>query len=309
MKASPGRRLRDMLAGPEVVLAPGAYEPLVARIIEKVGYPAIYAGGSGISSAVFGRPDMGLTTMTEVRDAVRNIANAVSLPVLGDIDQGFGDIINVRRSIREFEWAGLAGIHIEDEAGASKHASGSVPVPVDRMCEKVEVAAAAREDADFMIFARSDALRTLGMEETIHRCRQYIEAGADGLWVFTGLNGTVEEFAHIARAFPDLPLIFDWSVRATEARVPLSEVRAMGYRLVILPNLVMFGLVNEATRLLTHVRERESMAELVAQVAPIGLVDELVGLVEARDFQRKHSAPSYVGSGEVPRFVIGEHPD
>jgi hypothetical protein len=83
----------------------------------------------------------------------------------------------------------------------------------------------------------------------------------------------------------------------------------MGYRLVILPNLVMFGLVNEATRLLTHVRERESMAELVAQVAPIGLVDELVGLVEARDFQRKHSAPSYVGSGEVPRFVIGEHPD
>src|SRR5579884_2930526 len=139
-QTSPGRRLRDALGSGEVLVAPGAFNPLLARLIERAGFPAIYAGGSGISSVMYGRPDMGLSSMTEIRDVVRNVAGATSLPVLGDIDQGFGDLLAVSRSVKEFEAAGLAGVHIEDEAGASKHAQGSTPSPVERFCEKLQVA-------------------------------------------------------------------------------------------------------------------------------------------------------------------------
>ncbi|HEY1518009.1 MAG TPA: isocitrate lyase/PEP mutase family protein [Solirubrobacteraceae bacterium] len=304
---SPGRRLRDALQSDTPVIAPGAFNPLLARLIERAGFPAIYAGGSGISSVVYGRPDMGLSTMTEIRDVVRNIAGAVSIPVLGDIDQGFGDLLAVSRSVREFEAAGLGGVHLEDEAGASKHAQGSTPIPVERFCEKLQVALEARTDPDFMLFARSDALRPEGMKATIDRCRAYVDAGADGLWVFTGLSGTPDELTEIAEAFPDVPLIYDWTVRGIEARAHLDEIRAMGYRLVIVPNLFLFAQVAQADRMLREIQEQGSIAHLLGEVAPVPLVDEVVGLEAARAFQRQHSAPTYVSDAGGKHWTFGDH--
>lgn len=306
-ETSPGRRLRDTLQSEEVVIAPGAFNPLLARLIERAGFPAIYAGGSGISSVVYGRPDMGLSSMTEIRDVVRNIAGATPIPVLGDIDQGFGDLLAVSRSVQEFEAAGLAGVHIEDEAGASKHAQGSTPIPVERFCEKLQVALEARTDPDFMIFARSDSLRVEGMEATLARCRAYVEAGADGLWVFTGLSGTNEELTEIAQAFPDVPLIYDWTVRGIEARAHLDEIRQMGYRIVIVPNLFLFAQVAQADRMLREIQEQGSIAHLLDEIASVPLVDEVVGLDAAREFQRRHSAPTYVAEAGGRHWTFGEH--
>jgi 2-methylisocitrate lyase-like PEP mutase family enzyme len=304
---SPGRRLRDALASDDVVIAPGAFNPLLARLIERAGFPAIYAGGSGISSVVYGRPDMGLSSMTEIRDVVRNIAGAASIPVLGDIDQGFGDLLAVSRSVQEFEAAGLAGVHIEDEAGASKHAQGSTPIPVDRFCEKLQVALEARTNPDFMLFARSDSLRVEGMKATLDRCRAYVDAGADGLWVFTGLSGTTEELTEIARAFPDVPLIYDWTVRGIEARAHLDEIRTMGYRIVIIPNLFLFAQVAQADRMLREIQEQGAIAHLLEEVASVPLVDEVVGLDAAREFQRRHAAPTYVAEAGERLWTFGEH--
>ncbi len=304
---SPGRRLREALQSDTPVIAPGAFNPLLARLIERAGFAAIYAGGSGISSVVYGRPDMGLSTMTEIRDVVRNIAGAASIPVLGDIDQGFGDLLAVSRSVREFEAAGLGGVHLEDEAGASKHAQGSTPIPVERFCEKLQVALEARTDPDFMLFARSDALRAEGMQATLDRCRAYVDAGADGLWVFTGLSGTPDELTEISEAFPDVPLIYDWTVRGIEARAHLDEIRTMGYRLVIVPNLFLFAQVAQADRMLREIQEQGSIAHLLAETAAVPLVDEVVGLNAAREFQREHSAPTYVADAGGKHWTFGDH--
>ena len=303
---SAGAKLRRALKENRLTVAPGAYDPLLARIIEHVGFPAVYAGGSGISSAMYGRPDMGLSTMTEIRDVARNIAGAVSIPVLGDIEQGFGDLINVRRTVREFEAAGLGGVHLEDESGASKHSHGSVPIPVERMVEKIGVACAARTDPDFMIFGRCDGLRPLGMKETLERSRAYVDAGADGLWVFTGNDADPREMEEIAKAFPDAPLIYCWSVRGVECRLPLDQIESMGYRMVIAPNLMLFGLIAEAMRLLTEIKEKGSMDGLLDRIASVEVVNDLVGLKEAREFQASLSEPAYVDPTRK-QWVLGGH--
>jgi 2-methylisocitrate lyase-like PEP mutase family enzyme len=307
-RESPGAKLRRALQENRLTVAPGAYDPLLARIIERVGFPAVYAGGSGISSAVYGRPDMGLSTMTEIRDAAANIAGAVSVPVLGDIEQGFGDLINVRRTVREFEAAGLGGVHLEDESGASKHPHGSVPIPLERMVEKIQVACAARTDPDFMIFGRCDGLRPLGMKETLKRSRAFVDAGADGLWVFTGNDADLSEMEEIANAFPDVPLIYCWSVRGVECRVSLEQIESMGYQMVIAPNLMVFGLIAEATRMLTEIKEKGSMEGLLDRLAPVGVVDDLVGLTEARAFQSALSEPAYVDPTQKRWVMTGHGP-
>jgi 2,3-dimethylmalate lyase len=303
---SAGARLRRGLKENPLTVAPGAYDPLLARIIERIGFPAVYAGGSGISCAAYGRPDMGLSTMTELRDVAGRIAGAVSIPVLGDIEQGFGDLINVRRSVREFEAAGLGGVHLEDESGASKHSHGSVPIPVERMVEKIKVACAARTDPDFMIFGRCDGLRPLGMRETLDRSRAYVDAGADGLWVFGGNDADPREMEEIAAAFPDVPLIYCWSVRGVECRLPLDQIQSMGYQMVIAPNLMLFGLIAEAMRLLTEIKEKGSMVGLLDRIASVEVVDELVGLKEARQFQASLSEPAYVDPTRK-QWVMGGH--
>ena len=306
MTESPGAKLRSALTENTVTVAPGAYEPIQARLIERIGFPAVYAGGAGISCGIYGRPDMGLSTMTEVRDAAGNIANAVSIPVLGDIDQGFGDLINIRRSVREFEKAGLAGVHIEDEAGASKHAHGAVTIPVEQMCEKIRVACEARTDPDFMIFGRCDSFQTRGMKETLERSRAFVDAGADALWILTGYEVELHEAEEIAKAFPDVPLIYDWTVRGVEALTSLEQIESMGYRMVIAPNLMIFGMIAEAERLLTEVKVKGSIAHLLERIADADLVDELIGLKEARAFQASLSDPSYVEPGQK-RWVMSGH--
>ena len=309
MNSSPesaGAALRRTLSDNTMIVAPGAYEPVQARIIERVGFPAVYAGGSAISCAVYGRPDMGISTMTEICDVAGNVARAVSIPVLGDIDQGFGDLINIRRTVREFERAGLAGVHIEDESGPSKHAHGSVPIAVDKMCEKIRVACEARLNQEFMIFGRCDSFQTLGMRATLERGRAYIDAGADALWVLTAYDVEMSDLEEIGKAFPDVPLVYCWTVRGIEATVSLQQIEAMGFRMVIAPNLLLFGMIAEAERLLTEMKVSGSIAQLLERIASIALVDEVVGLNDARAFQAALSDPTYVVPGKK-RWVMGAH--
>ncbi len=285
--ANPGRRLRELVASDTLVVAPGAFDPFVGRIIQREGFPAIYAGGSAISNANFGRPDMGLSTMTEVRDIARNIAAAVDIPVLGDIDQGFGDLLNVRRSVREFEAAGLAGVHMEDEGGPSKDARGQLPVSTERMVEKLTVALEARRDPEFMVWARCDAMPTLGLDDAIARGHAYAEAGADGLWMFAP-GASTEEVERIARELTEVPLIYNMTVRGTGPAFTLSRLEDLGFSMVIIPNLLFFGMTREASRILRELTSTGSIADLAASAATPQEMEALNGMVFAHQFQLRH---------------------
>src|SRR4051812_12255122 len=152
------RRLRELLAGPGPLLAPGAYDALSARLVEAAGFQAVYMTGFGTAASLLGRPDVGLLTMTEMVDHARRIVEAVDVPVIADADTGYGNPLNVIRTVQAYERAGVAAIHLEDQVAPKKcgHMEGKQVIPAEEMAEKVRAAAAARADADFVLIARTD---------------------------------------------------------------------------------------------------------------------------------------------------------
>ncbi len=179
------RRLRELLAGPDPVLAPGVFDGLGARLVEEAGFPAVYMTGFGTAAALLGRPDVGLLTMSEMVDNAARIAAACELPVIADADTGYGNSLNVIRTVQEYERAGVAGIHIEDQVAPKKcgHMEGKQVIPPAEMEAKIRAAVAARQSPDFVIIARTDARAVEGMDSAIERALRYREAGADVLFV------------------------------------------------------------------------------------------------------------------------------
>src|SRR6201986_161813 len=177
--------LGGMFDAGDTVLAPGCYDALGARLIEEAGFPAAYMSGFSSAASHLGRPDIGLMALAAMVDNARRIASAVEIPVIADADTGFGNSINVIRTVREYEAAGVAAIHIEDQVMPKKcgHMSGKQVVPAEEMAAKVSAAVAARRSPDFLIIARTDARAVEGLESALARARRYREAGADALFV------------------------------------------------------------------------------------------------------------------------------
>ena len=171
-------RLRELLAQPEPLVAPGAYDALSARLVEQAGFDVVYMTGFGTTAALAGRPDVGLLTGTEMIDNARRIAAAVDVPVIADADTGYGNAINVVRTVQAYEQAGVAGIHIEDHVMPKKcgHMSGKAVIPADEMVGKIRAAVAARRDPDFLLIARTDAAAVEGLSAAIERARASVRA-------------------------------------------------------------------------------------------------------------------------------------
>ena len=178
-------RLRELLARPEPLVAPGAYDALSARLVEQAGFDVVYMTGFGTTASLAGRPDVGLLTGTEMVDNARRIAAAVDVPVIADADTGYGNAINVVRTVQAYEQAGVAGIHLEDQVMPKKcgHMSGKAVIPADEMAGKIRAAVEARRDPDFLLIARTDAAAVEGLAAAIDRGRAYADAGADVLFV------------------------------------------------------------------------------------------------------------------------------
>ncbi len=178
-------QLKQLLQSKKAVLAPGAYDALSARIIEKVGFQVIQCTGYGIAASVLGTPDIGLLSMDEMLCATRNICNAVDIPCMGDCDTGFGNVINVYWTIQRFEQAGCAGINLEDQVLPKRcgHMDGKQVIPMEEMEQKIRAAVKARKDPDFVINARTDAIAVYGVDEALKRAKAYIAAGADMIFV------------------------------------------------------------------------------------------------------------------------------
>ena len=219
-------KLRQMLGSDKMVVAPFILNALHARIAEQTGFEAVYMTGSG-TSAEKGFPDVGLLTQTEMVQNARYIAAAVSVPVICDADTGYGNVINVRRTVREYESAGVAAIHIEDQAFPKKCGffEGKQVIPQEEMVQKLRSALDARTDPDFIIIARCDAYAVTGWEDTVRRCHTYLEAGADMVFV-DGIE-TVDDLSRYAADLGNLPRMYNGDL------APTQDVANLGYKLMI----------------------------------------------------------------------------
>jgi methylisocitrate lyase len=229
---SPGNRLRQTWATGPVAL-PGAFNALTARIAERLGFRAVYLSGGALSAGA-GVPDVGLLTLTEFADEARRLAAATSLPLLCDADTGFGEALNVERTVHELESAGAAGIHLEDQLFPKRcgHLSGKSLVEPAVMAAKVRAAVGAKRDPDFVVIARTDARGVTGFDDAVRRAKLYLEAGADA--IFPEALESADEFARFAREVR-APLLANMTEFGRGPLLAVAELGAMGYAMVLYP--------------------------------------------------------------------------
>jgi 2-methylisocitrate lyase-like PEP mutase family enzyme len=234
---SAGARLRQLLDGPEPVVAPGAYDCLTARIVQDAGFPAVYMTGAG-TAASLGYPDYGLLTMSEMAANAARIAATVAVPVIADADTGFGNELNVVRTVREYTAAGVAALHIEDQVFPKRcgHLDRKQVIGADEFVSKVRAAAENRPDPDLVLIARTDARAVVGLDEAIERVNRALEAGADV--AFVEAPQTLDELAEIPRRVSG-PCLLNIVAGGRTPDVSLQQAAELGYRLVIVPVLLL----------------------------------------------------------------------
>jgi len=274
LKRSPGAELRKRMGGDLVVL-PGVWDAITARIAEGAGAQGLYLTGAGVTNSQLGTPDVALLTLLEMAEQARNVCDAVSIPVIADADTGYGGTWNVLRAVREFERAGLAGMHIEDQVIPKKcgHLDGKELVSREEMESKVRAAVQARTDDSFLVVARTDARGVSGLEEAVARAKAYVMAGADVIFP-EGLESK-EEFAEF-RSRVDAPLLANMTEFGKTPLITVDEFRSLGYNLVIFPMTafrVMMKAVEDAVRvllsegtqqpLLERMRTRQELYDLI----------------------------------------------
>jgi carboxyvinyl-carboxyphosphonate phosphorylmutase len=272
------------------LLAPGAYDALSARLIEAAGFPVVYMTGFGTAAGRLGRPDVGLLGMSEMVDNARRIVEAVEVPVIADADTGYGNPINVVRTVHEYERAGVAAIHIEDQLAPKKcgHMEGKQLIPCEEMVQKIRAAVAARRSPEFLLIARTDARAVEGLDAALDRARRYREAGADVLFVEAPQTG--DEIRAVADAFPDVPLLFNWAEGGKTPPIGYQELRALGYRIVIFPISALLAATRAMQAVLARIRADGTPADVLADLPRFGEFLDFIGLPEIQALEQRFSS-------------------
>ena len=281
-------RLRELLNSGQTVVAPGAFDPLAARLVEEAGFAAVYMTGFGTSAALLGRPDVGLLTMTEMADSAGRIAACVDIPLIADADTGYGNPLNVIRTVGAYEAAGVAGLHIEDQVAPKKcgHMEGKKVIGADEMAQKVRAAVDARTDPDFVIIARTDARAVEGLDSALDRARRYRDAGADVLFIEALVSEAEIEAA--AAAFPDVPLLFNWAEGGKTPPVGLDRLTELGYRIVIFPIGTLLAATAAMRRILREIAAAGTPASLLGELPTFGEFTDFIGLPEVRGIEQRY---------------------
>ena len=263
---SSASRLRELLRQGGLVAAPGAYDCITARLVEQAGFDAVYMTGAG-TAATLGYPDYGLVTMSEMADNAGRIAAATGIPVIADADTGYGNELNVVRTVREFEKRGVAGIHIEDQGFQKKcgHLEDKVVIPIEEYAAKIRAAASAKQEPDFLIIARTDARAVLGFDESIRRANAALDAGAD--MAFVEAPQTREEVAAVPRLVKG-PCLLNVVWRGKTPDVSLDDAQAMGYRLAILPAVLFTAVIGVCDAMLEELRRTRRHPVPAADLTP-----------------------------------------
>lgn len=278
--------LRKLLSDEKIIVAPGAFDCISARLIEKAGFPAVYVTGAGVASSRLGVPDIGLTTMTEVLGAASNIVNSINIPVICDTDTGYGNALNVIRTAREFENIGVAAIQIEDQVTPKKcgHTEGKQVISKGEMIKKIEAFQYARESDDFLLIVRTDAIAVNGFEDAIERGKAYVEAGADIL--FIEAPRTVNQMEKIAKTFEEVPLLANMVEGGGKTPLlPVKELEAMGFRIAIFPASAWMATIKAIKGVLDELKKNGTTEGFGDYMVSFKEMFELVGLSNFRSLE------------------------
>jgi 2-methylisocitrate lyase-like PEP mutase family enzyme len=286
-RGEPRRALRERLSSAGPVVAPGAYDGLSARLVEAAGFEAVYMTGFGTTASLLGRPDVGLLGGAEMADNARRMTQAVSVPVIADADTGYGNPLNVIRTVREYEAAGVAALHLEDQSMPKRcgHVTGKTLVPVEDMVAKVEAAVAARSDADLVIIARTDARALEGLDAALGRARRYAEAGADALFVEAPTSHA--EIEAIAAAFPETPLVFNWAEGGRSPAVGLETLRELGFALVLFPLAALLAASGGMRAMLQRLRAEGTPAQALPDWPGFAEFCSFIGFDEVAELEER----------------------
>ena len=300
--ATPRARLRELVAGPAPVVAPGSYDALSARLVEQAGFPVVYMSGFASTASLIGRPDVGLLGGAEMIDNARRIVVAVDVPVVADADTGYGNAINVVRTVREYEQAGVAGIHLEDQVMPKKcgHRSGKAVIGADEMAGKIRAAVAARRDPDLVLIARTDAAAVEGLDAAIARARTYAHAGADVLFVEAPTSE--DDIARVAAELRGVaPLVFNWAEGGRTPPLSLDRIAELGFSLVLFPIGTLLAATAGIRALLATLRADGTPQAAMAGLPTFDGFTDLIGLPEIRTLEGRFGATESRPSAESPR--------
>ena len=287
----PTTQFRRLLNQPGIIMAPGAYDCLTAKLIETAGFPAVYMTGAGTSVARLGYPDLALATMTEMRDNAAAIAAIVDIPIIADADTGYGGILNIRRTIRQYERSGVAALHLEDQESPKRcgHLNDKRVIPLADMLPKIRAAVDARTDDDFTIIVRTDALAVTGWDDAIHRCQEYINAGADAL--FVEALRTPDEVARAAREL-DIPLLYNYVETGKSPLLSAQELERLGFKIVIFPASALLTATQAIRQTLAALKQQGTTAHLLENMTTLQDCFEAVGLSDMLAADARYAGPA-----------------
>ena len=260
------QQFQKLIHQPSTFILPGAYDAMSARLIEEIGFQAIYATGAGISNAQLGWADVGLTSLKEVVDIVARMADVTTIPIVVDADTGFGNAINVIRTVREFERAGVAAIQMEDQVSPKKcgHFNGKDVISKEEMIGKIKASVDTRRDENLAIIARTDALAVNGMEDALDRANAYAEAGAD--IIFVEAPTTIEQLKQLTSSLKGIPQVINLVEGGKTPLISLKEAEEIGFKIMLCANTVLRSAIKgitESLRILKAEGSHENIHELI----------------------------------------------
>jgi methylisocitrate lyase len=279
--------LRKLIEKKGIIVGPGVYDCLSAKLAEKAGFKLVAITGAGITASVLGYPDMGLITMTEMLHQVRNILKSVHIPVFADCDTGYGNALNVYRTVQEFEDAGVAGLFIEDQVFPKRcgHFEGKQIISTEEMVKKIEAALDARRDPDLVIMARTDARAIDGLDKAIERARAYVKAGAD--IIFIEAPQTVEELRKVAKSV-NVPTMANMVEGGKTPLVSVQELEEMGFKLVVFSGSAQKMAIRAMQELFSTLRATGRLDGVLDKVASLSERSEILELSKFYEMEKKY---------------------
>lgn len=284
---TPRQTLKKLLQREQLLVAPGCFDGLSARLVEEAGYEAAYLSGGAVARSM-GIPDIGLVTMSEAIERAMQVVSAIKIPIIADADTGYGNAVNLVRTVREFERAGVAAIHIEDQVTPKRcgHLDDKEVVPLAEIEQKLAAALATRTDPDFCIIARTDARAVNGMEDAIERAKAFAKLGVDA--IFVEAPQSEEELAEIPRRLPDVPLLVNVFKGGKTPMLPMDRLEEMGYRIAIYPSETQRAAIHAMRQALATLKREGTTESIDSSLTTFKERDRVVGLDEWQKIEKSY---------------------